>query len=182
MEVRRLLDKSSITRLTSSFQVGDIIIVCDAGGGTVVSHYCREAVSGSANKEQDVISYRIESISPLRVGECVKGNGKCFERQCRIVLSKADPQTGGLCGGIFLDEEFLKVLKSKLDKRSTAVLEELRGSAFLNDAWEHSAKTQFKNQERTWVMGVPSKVKSVRGKVLKNVTISRYFTSKRTRT
>ncbi|KAF2624867.1 actin-like ATPase domain-containing protein [Macroventuria anomochaeta] len=51
-------------------RVGDCFVVCDAGGGTV-----------------DLISYKICSLKPFQVEECVMGDG-------------------GLCGSVYLDQAF----------------------------------------------------------------------------
>ncbi|KAF8415361.1 hypothetical protein EV426DRAFT_630019 [Tirmania nivea] len=53
-----------------SVGVGDGLVVCDAGGGTV-----------------DLISYKVESLKPLKIRECVIGDGD-------------------LCGSVFLDLAF----------------------------------------------------------------------------
>ncbi|KAH8176061.1 hsp70 protein [Sarocladium implicatum] len=119
-----------------NIKVGDIIIVCDCGGGTV-----------------DLISYRVESLHPFSVKECVKGGG-------------------GLCGGIFLDEKFLKAVQAKLGKRCSMKSDELRKSTFFNDAWEHGIKTQFKDQHQTWLVDVPAGALSSRGKRLRTVEMS----------
>lgn len=83
-----LKDKSE----EDTIDVGDAFVICDAGGGTV-----------------DLISYVVEGLQPLRVKECVMGDG-------------------GLCGAIFLDEEFERHIRirvgriqyEKLSKRAKA--------------------------------------------------------------
>ena len=40
-------------------QVGDAIVICDAGGGTV-----------------DLVSYEIKNLAPLELGELVRPTGK----------------------------------------------------------------------------------------------------------
>jgi hypothetical protein len=51
-------------------------VVCDAGGGTVVSVLAskRDVVQANGGG-QDLISYSIESVKPFTVKECVKGDG-----------------------------------------------------------------------------------------------------------
>ncbi|RKL33579.1 hypothetical protein BFJ72_g9803 [Fusarium proliferatum] len=103
----------------STMKVGDTMVICDAGGGTV-----------------DLISYQIESISPFVVKECVKGDG-------------------GLCGGVFLDERFLLLIKRKLTLRSWEKVTSAEEKKFLNECWEHGIKPQFSNQNRTWLVDLP---------------------------
>ncbi|KAI7759511.1 hypothetical protein LZL87_011307 [Fusarium oxysporum] len=62
----------------------------------------------------DLISYQIESISPFVVKECVKGDG-------------------GLCGGVFLDEQFLELIKRKLTPRSWDNVTSAEEKKFLNE-------------------------------------------------
>lgn len=60
------------------FKADDTFIICDAGGGTV-----------------DLISYKIQSLDPLRVDEVVTG-------------------TGDLCGSVYLDERFRLYMKMRI--------------------------------------------------------------------
>ncbi|KAK4234783.1 hypothetical protein C8A03DRAFT_37410 [Achaetomium macrosporum] len=48
----------SVRERPTELQVGDVIVVCDCGGGTV-----------------DLISYELESLAPPRIRECVPGEG-----------------------------------------------------------------------------------------------------------
>ncbi|KAF9761346.1 hypothetical protein IL306_003857 [Fusarium sp. DS 682] len=84
----------------------------------------------------DLISYEIESISPFVVKECVKGDG-------------------GLCGGVFLDEKFLKLIKEKLVPGSWKNVSSAEEKKFLNECWEHGIKPQFSNQNRNWLVDLP---------------------------
>ncbi|KAM0225621.1 hypothetical protein ACHAQD_000579 [Fusarium lateritium] len=90
----------------STIKVGDTMVICDAGGGTV-----------------DLISYVVESTAPFVVKECVKGDG-------------------GLCGGVFLDERFLKLIKGKLAPGSWSSVSRAEEKKFLNDSWEHGIKPE----------------------------------------
>ncbi|KAF5601485.1 mitochondrial-type heat shock 70 [Fusarium subglutinans] len=107
----------------STMKIGDTMVICDAGGGTV-----------------DLISYQIESISPFVVKECVKGDAHLL---------------GGLCGGVFLDEKFLKLVKRKLTPGSWHSVSSVEEKKFLNEWWEHGIKPQFSNQNRDWVVDLP---------------------------
>lgn len=61
---------------------GDNFIVCDAGGGTV-----------------DLISYEIQTLTPLRLQESATG-------------------TGALCGGVFLNMRFRNLVESRMGKEA----------------------------------------------------------------
>jgi len=64
----------------NTVKIGDAFVICDAGGGTV-----------------DLISYIVENTQPLRMKECVMGDG-------------------GLCGSIFLDEEFERYIRTRVGR------------------------------------------------------------------
>ncbi|RGP68404.1 hypothetical protein FSPOR_5283 [Fusarium sporotrichioides] len=84
----------------------------------------------------DLISYIFEPTDPFIVKECVKGDG-------------------GLCGGVFLDEGFIKLVKRKTPTVSWASVSRLGEKKFLNDEWEHGIKPQFENQNRAWPIYLP---------------------------
>ncbi|KAL9574715.1 hypothetical protein ACKAV7_001127 [Fusarium commune] len=102
----------------------------------------------------DLISYQIESISPFVVKECVKGDG-------------------GLCGGVFLDEQFLELIKRKLTPRSWDNVTSAEEKKFLNECWEHGIKPQFSNQNRDWLVNLPDScdVASSSGKLKRRKTL-----------
>jgi hypothetical protein len=57
------------------------MVICDAGGGTVVSydHICARQV---LIQPKDLISYVVESTDPFMVKECVRGDGKFWFGVC----------------------------------------------------------------------------------------------------
>lgn len=63
----------------------------------------------------------------------------------------ANSPTLGLCGGIFLDKIFLKLVKSATrgSWHNISKKEELK---FMNDNWEHGIKRQFHGRPRTWIV------------------------------
>ncbi|KAL4730235.1 hypothetical protein ACLX1H_002268 [Fusarium chlamydosporum] len=89
----------------------------------------------------DLISYIFESTDPFVVKECVKGDGD-------------------LCGGVFLDEGFINLVKNKTPSGSWAQVSKLEEKKFLNDEWEHGIKPQFENQKRTWPIYLPDSCSS----------------------
>ncbi|RGP65283.1 hypothetical protein FLONG3_9259 [Fusarium longipes] len=85
----------------------------------------------------DLISYEIDRVDPFHVKECVKGDG-------------------GLCGAVFLDENFLKLIKNKLHPGAWKYVSKAQEKKFLNDEWEHTIKEQFgRNMGRTWLVYLP---------------------------
>lgn len=64
------------------------MIVCDAGGGTVVCLFQEPAGVGSSNSPQDVISYLVENVDPLR-------------------LKQVGRVAGSHCGAIFVEQQFI---------------------------------------------------------------------------
>ncbi|KHO00120.1 Heat shock protein Hsp70 [Metarhizium album ARSEF 1941] len=87
---------------------------------------------------KDLISYRVERKEPFVLKECVKGEG-------------------GLCGGIFLDEQFKKLIISKTSNWLDTV-DKRQLKKFLNDNWEHGIKPQFRGQNRSWGVELPNSV------------------------
>ncbi|CAF3512579.1 unnamed protein product [Fusarium graminearum] len=67
---------------------------------------------------------------------------------------------GDLCGGVFLDEGFMKLVKEKTPTVSWSSVSKLEEKKFLNDEWEHGIKPQFENQMRTWPVYLPGSCNS----------------------
>ncbi|CVK84197.1 related to hsp70 protein [Fusarium mangiferae] len=85
---------------------------------------------------KDLISYIFQSTDPFVVKECVKGDGD-------------------LCGGVFLDEAFIRFVKRKSPKGTWFPVTKTEERKFLNDEWEHGIKPQFENQQRIWSLTLP---------------------------
>ncbi|KAF5693353.1 Hsp70 chaperone protein [Fusarium denticulatum] len=85
---------------------------------------------------KDLISYVFQSTDPFVVKECVKGEGD-------------------LCGGVFLDEAFIKFVKIKSPRGTWRSVTKTEERKFLNDEWEHGIKPQFENQKRIWSLTLP---------------------------
>ncbi|KAF2651441.1 hypothetical protein K491DRAFT_637347 [Lophiostoma macrostomum CBS 122681] len=101
-------------------QRGDVVTVCDCGGGTI-----------------DITSYQIEKPEPVvLVKECIGGDGD-------------------MCGGIFVDENFEKLLQRKLDKRWEKLRPEQQKKVF-NTEWEYGIKRSFENDNREWEVRLPA--------------------------
>ncbi|KAF4982165.1 hypothetical protein FZEAL_2142 [Fusarium zealandicum] len=86
----------------------------------------------------DLISYEISSTDPILMREAVEG-------------------TGGLCGGIFIDEAFEYIAKNRLgrkwDRLSRAGIKEI-----LKGEWELSIKPQFKpgSTKKEYMVSIPA--------------------------
>jgi hypothetical protein len=73
-------------------------------------------------------------------------------------LTRETPLTfslGGLCGGIFLDEKFLELMKTKVGPGIWGKVTKTETTKLLNDDWEHGIKRQFQNQDRSWLITLP---------------------------
>lgn len=86
---------------------------------------------------QDLISYKVTSAKPIALEEAVEG-------------------TGGLCGGIFIDEAFQRLCKSRLgrkwDRLNPAGINEI-----MKGDWEYGIKPQFKlaGGSKTYLVAIP---------------------------
>ncbi|KAL4967817.1 uncharacterized protein BDV14DRAFT_197457 [Aspergillus stella-maris] len=86
----------------------------------------------------DLISYKITSVNPIVMHEAVEG-------------------TGGLCGGILIDEAFERACKSRLGRLwnhlSKAGIKEI-----VKDQWENAIKPQFKPQssKKEYTVSIPA--------------------------
>lgn len=52
---------------------------------------------------------------------------------------------GELCGGVFLDEEFLELIKGKVTPGSWPSVSIAEQNKLLDKEWEHGIKPQFSN-------------------------------------
>ncbi|KAH8164516.1 hypothetical protein CIB48_g3748 [Xylaria polymorpha] len=108
----------------ADLQAGDSFVVVDAGGGTV-----------------DVISYKINELQPLRVSECVEGQG-------------------ALCGGTFLDKEFQAILKHAVGDVAWSKMNGSDIRRMMNNEWEHGIKESFNGEPDSYTVELPSRAQS----------------------
>jgi hypothetical protein len=104
-----------------SLRVGDSLVVCDAGGGTI-----------------DLISYKVERLSPLRLKMCSEA-------------------TGDLYGAVFLDNAFERTVKKHIGAETYDGLS-IRNRKKMMADWEHGIKRTFKHGQRPdkdWVVDIP---------------------------
>ncbi|KAK4206490.1 hypothetical protein QBC37DRAFT_381046 [Rhypophila decipiens] len=84
----------------------------------------------------DLISYKVKSVNPTRMSEAVEG-------------------TGGLCGGIFIDQKFESCCKVKFGRRWFKI-NPMDVKNFMSKEWEFGVKRQFKmSSEDMWPITVP---------------------------
>ncbi|KAI3558107.1 hypothetical protein CABS01_02666 [Colletotrichum abscissum] len=84
----------------------------------------------------DLISYEILKLKPMVVREAIKGDGD-------------------LCGGVFLDEAFVELLKNKVTPQAWSNIPKDDAASILNGDWEHGIKQQFDGQVRDWHIKLP---------------------------
>ncbi|EQB48470.1 hypothetical protein CGLO_12301 [Colletotrichum gloeosporioides Cg-14] len=85
----------------------------------------------------DLISYEVTELKPMVVREVVKGSG-------------------ALCGGVFLDEGFVELLKTKLEAEAWNNMPAEDVKKMLNGDWEHGIKQQFDGKPRNWHVTLPA--------------------------
>lgn len=103
---------------TGMLKVGECFVVCDAGGGTV-----------------DLISYRITSLKPLQLHECVVGSG-------------------GLCGAVYLDRRFEEFIQRRIGKETFEGMSH-RARFQMNQYWETYIKREFNGEDNDTEFHVP---------------------------
>ncbi|KXH31769.1 hypothetical protein CSIM01_09444 [Colletotrichum simmondsii] len=84
----------------------------------------------------DLISYEVMSLKPMAVCEAIKGDGD-------------------LCGGVFLDEAFINLVKQKVTAQAWENIPKDEAAGIINGDWEHGIKQQFDSQVRDWHIKLP---------------------------
>ena len=77
---------------------------------------------------QDLISYEIEKLNPLKIKECAIGSGQ-YIPAWRAVKANSDlvHLKGGLCGSVFLDVAFAKYIETVIgEKQYNSIKESYR--------------------------------------------------------
>ncbi|KAJ5347015.1 actin-like ATPase domain-containing protein [Penicillium brevicompactum] len=86
----RTIQPNSITK-------EDVLVVCDAGGGTV-----------------DLISYKVKEVDPLSLEEATQGTGEIIDDRVPQLNHLFLISKGAVCGSLLLDERFERVLMKKV--------------------------------------------------------------------
>ncbi|KAH8175797.1 hsp70 protein [Sarocladium implicatum] len=107
----------------SIVDVGECIVVADLGGGT-----------------GDCITYKVKSLSPLQMEECVVGDGE-------------------LCGAVLLDEAFRSFLRSRVGPGTWELIKN-DPSIFVTQ-WEKVIKREFKETSQDQSVTIPCPILNV---------------------
>ena len=89
-------------------------------------------MDSSANRAQDLISYKITGLDPLRMEECAVGDG-------------------GLCGSVFLDAAFEKHIKIKVGERTYMKIKEVKRKRMLRD-FEQGVKKGYDGGKKEYTV------------------------------
>ncbi|KAJ2992964.1 hypothetical protein NUW58_g1993 [Xylaria curta] len=86
----------------------------------------------------DLISYRIGDLDPIELHEAVVG-------------------TGGLCGGVFIDEQFERLCKQRLG-RNWNNLSQAGIKSMMKNEWEYAYKASYtgRDSNREFPIGIPN--------------------------
>ncbi|KAM3543706.1 hypothetical protein ARSEF1564_003366 [Beauveria bassiana] len=84
----------------------------------------------------DLISYQVDEASSFRLRECVVGEG-------------------GLCGGIFVDQNFDDLITRKMGGSPWKGIDSADKRKFMKDNWENGIKSQFSGNHRSFFAEVP---------------------------
>ncbi|KAF9878266.1 hypothetical protein CkaCkLH20_04304 [Colletotrichum karsti] len=84
----------------------------------------------------DLISYEIVTVEPMVVKEAVKGDG-------------------WLCGGVFLDQAFVDLMRRTVGPDVWDAISKDEVQRLLHSDWEHGIKRQFFGQQKDWIVTLP---------------------------
>lgn len=154
---------STLLEQGSGVRPGNVYVICDAGGGTVVSvtwaHIISESRLISSQGSHKLQSGQHETHRPRR--SCgrnrlgppghVPSERREWERLTFITRS------GGLCGGIFIDQAFEHMCKGRLGPKwkrlsKTGIRE------IMKNEWEYGIKPQFKpaQAKKEYIVSLPA--------------------------
>ncbi|KAI1088126.1 actin-like ATPase domain-containing protein [Rostrohypoxylon terebratum] len=135
-----ILDYRDAGETTLSFapepEAAALFTLCEPG--RVINEGEIYVVCDAGGGTVDLISYEIQSVDPLAVSEAVEG-------------------TGGLCGGIFIDEAFERICKKRLG-RGWDRLSKVGIRDIMKGEWEYAIKPQFKlsHSNKAYIVGIPA--------------------------
>ncbi len=125
-------------------QSGDIITVCDCGGGTAVSgplytqhtEHVDDLTHNRVRSAQDAVSYLIALMQPFRLEECVPGKAR-------------------FCGPVLLDISFRELLeqKAKAVAAPNTLPQGMIRDLYLS-LWERDIKLTFNGSAKEWLGGI----------------------------
>ncbi|KAM0240125.1 hypothetical protein ACHAP5_008045 [Fusarium lateritium] len=144
---RRTAGKTRLT-FAPEPEAAALSTLCETGRGVKPDEVYLVCDAGGGTV--DLISYKIGSVNPIQMEEAVEG-------------------TGGLCGGIFIDEDFEVIIKNRLGRRWDK-LSKVGSKELLKGEWELSIKPQFKptSSSKEYLVSVPAE--AFQGKGLTDTT------------
>jgi hypothetical protein len=138
--------------------VDDVYVICDAGGGTVVST-TRYQLTPLALYNMGLIGS--DKLSGRRTGPNRVARSRGGHRSAPIHILNGNAtltfETGGLCGGIFIDQVFESMCKNRLG-RLWSRLSQAGIKKMMKDEWEYAVKPQFKlgNSKDEYIVAIPA--------------------------
>ncbi|KAM0263306.1 hypothetical protein ACHAPA_008797 [Fusarium lateritium] len=144
---RRTAGKTRLT-FAPEPEAAALSTLCETGRGVKPGEVYLVCDAGGGTV--DLISYKIGSVNPIQMEEAVEG-------------------TGGLCGGIFIDEDFEIIIKNRLGRRWDK-LSKVGSKELLKGEWELSIKPQFKptSSSKEYLVSIPAE--AFQGKGLTDTT------------
>ena len=108
---------------TNEAKVGDALVLCDAGGGTV-----------------DLISYEIKSLNPFELAELTDATGRWIASSvgCFKIIT-----TGGLAGSLMLNKRFEEWVKNVVGERAYLDLREQDSYRIAMKTFDENIKPGF---------------------------------------
>ncbi|KAK1993417.1 hypothetical protein LX36DRAFT_684302 [Colletotrichum falcatum] len=126
----------TVLSFISEPEAAALATMCDFGYRPDIKKGDHFIICDAGGGTVDLISYEITETSPMTVRESVKGNGR-------------------LCGGVFLDQAFIELMRSKVTPSVWDTLPKDQVRRLLNGDWEHGIKKQFRGQQKDWVVTLP---------------------------
>jgi hypothetical protein len=107
------------------------------------------------NQPQDLISYKIDQIKPLKLAMVSESTGIVFSHCCFYLKLLTIP--GGLCGAIFLDAAFQAQVRTLISAEEFKDLSSRAKRKMMNE-WEVGLKRTFKidaDENEKWHVDIP---------------------------
>lgn len=159
---------ASLVEQGEGVKAGDVYLICDAGGGTVVSYNFANTFSSSFSIEMRPCLKKLLHVGPHHIQSYQRRSNDLFGGSCRgdrcvrkheFEFLCANLTSGGLCGGIFVDEAFERICRrrvgTKWNRISQAGIKKI-----LKDEWELNIKQRFQmgNPKKEYILDLPAEV------------------------
>lgn len=80
-----------------------------------------------------------------------------------MIVKEAVKGNGRLCGGVFLDQAFIELMRRKVTPDVWDALPKDEVQRLLNGDWEHGIKKQFHGQQKDWIVTLPPGCRHING-------------------